>query len=224
MAFAVLLVTGILFSALRWMESLSESKAFYFLGLSVFLAECVHALVTSNIGPKGPYDIVGAALSLAVPVLCISGWVLFFHGAAVALLFGVAEEMSGDKYLEEHCSFDKAEAAERRRDYQAAESLYREAIEGMPKRPEPLVHLGEMLIKIGRHADAAEQFRKALTMVDDRDARARFTFRLAEAQGLAGQKDAAIETLRRFEKAAKDTKYAGYARDRLAKLEGAADS
>ena len=162
----------------------------------------------------GVVALVGAALS----------WSLFFHGALMAMLFGAVEGTGADKYLEEHCSFDKAEAAERRRDYQAAESLYREAIERMPKRPEPLVHLGEMLIKTGRHADAAEQFRKALTMVEDRDARARFTFRLAEAQCLAGQRAAAIETLRGFEKAAKDPKYAGYASGRLARLEGAADS
>jgi len=126
--------------------------------------------------------------------------------------------MMGDDRPAELYSFDKADVAEKQRDYQTARALYLEAIAQMPRRPEPRIRLAQLLVRLRRYEDAAEQLRTALGLVEGVEARARHAFRLAEVQVMAGQKEAAIKTLHQVEADAANTKYAEYARERLADL------
>jgi len=217
-AFGALFLIGVVFSWLHAKERLPENRLFYFVGVIAFIFLCSFAVGRSVIWPTSQYDIGRAIVALALPAACASSWVPFLWGAMGLLIFRVARELMGNDRTAEACSFSKADVAEKQRDYQTAKALYLEAIKQMPRRPEPRIRLAELLIRLRRYEGAADQLRSALDLVKGVEARARHAFRLAEVQVMAGQKDAAIETLHRVEADAADTKYAEYARERLAGL------
>jgi tetratricopeptide (TPR) repeat protein len=215
---AVLFLLGWVFSALYLKETFGESKLFFLIGLLTLVFSCAFAVSRSPLGPTSQYDIFGAAAALLAPGIAASSWLPFLWGLGAWMIVWASRAMLGDERVARHFSFDKAELAENRRDYQTAKQLYLKAIEQMPQRPEPRLRLAELLIRIRRYPDAAEQLKVALGLTQDLDSRARLVFRLAEAQALAGQRDAATEALRDFEREASGTKYADFARERLAAL------
>jgi tetratricopeptide (TPR) repeat protein len=215
---AVPFLLGIVFSALHLKEVFGESKLFYFIGLLALVFSCAFAVSSLPLGPSGPYDIIGAAAAVLTPAIAASSWLPFLWGLGAWIIVRLSRAMLGDERVARHFSFDKAELAENRRDYQTAKQLYLKAIEQMPLRPEPRLRLAELLIRIRRYPDAAEQLKAALGLTQDMENRARLAFRLAEALALAGQREAAVATLQDFEREAGGTKYADFARERLAAL------
>jgi tetratricopeptide (TPR) repeat protein len=207
----IVFITGCIFSYLRWNESLSESKLFYLGGLGVSFVEIAWAV---SITPDGA-TLIFTVLPL---VVCMFSWVFFYHGLMIFVIFGVVKEIMGDGRLGEHISFDKAEAAVKKRNYAQAEELFIEAVQRFQTRAEPRIKLAEFYADRGRHEDAAAQIETALNFVKDMEARARFTFRLAEMLQKSGKMEEARAALKTFQESAANTKYAEFAALRLAEM------
>ena len=135
-------------------------------------------------------------------------------------IFSAAREMLALGSIEQHYSFDQAEAAEKRQDFKAAEQLYREAIERMEHRHEPYLRLAEVLIKLKHPIEAAEEMQKALDRVEDIDARARFSFRLADILEAGGEGNQSMQALNQIREEAKGKKYENYAVERIERATG----
>jgi thioredoxin-like negative regulator of GroEL len=151
-------------------------------------------------------------------VACMFSWVFFYHGLMLFMIFGVVKEIMGDGRLSEHISFDKAEAAMKKRNYAQAEELFIEAVQRFRTRAEPRIKLAEFYADRGRHEDAASQLAAALDFVKDMEARATFTFRLAEMLQRAGKKEEAKAALEKFRVSAVNSKFAEFAALRLAEM------
>ncbi|MDP6117771.1 MAG: hypothetical protein QF437_32275 [Planctomycetota bacterium] len=209
--FAIVFITGCVFSFVRWNENFSESKLLYLTGLFVSFAEAAWAVSTVP-------DAAGPFLKVLPIVASMFSWVFFYHGLMMFFFFAVAKEMMGDDRVSEHISFDKADAAMKKRNYKEAEELYIEAVQQFRTRAEPRIQLAEFYAKRGRHEDAAAQFQAVLGLVKDLEARARFTFRLAEMLQNAGKKEEARAALKSFQQSAANTRFAEFAALRLSEL------
>lgn len=211
----IVFITGCIFSYVRWNETFSESKLFYMGGLCVFFAEAVWSISNYRVNMPGP---AGAIMTVMPVVACTFSWVFFFHGLMTSCLFGAAKEIMGDGRLSEHISCDKAEAAVKKHNYAEAEAHYLEAVQHFRNRAEPRIMLAEFYADRGRHEDAATQLDSALNFVKDMEARARFTFRLAEMLQKAGKKEQARAALKKFQESAANTRFAEFAALRLAEM------
>jgi tetratricopeptide (TPR) repeat protein len=79
-------------------------------------------------------------------------------------------------------------------DYETARQRFQAAVEQNPDDAESLSNLGQVLVKLGRTAEAVPRFERAAQIVPTRWA---YQFNLARAQGLLGNWDQAIATYRR---------------------------
>lgn len=211
---------GVLFTYLRLMEPFRESKWFYGVGCAVFTLTAIWAGSRADFSGVGGSDVFGA-LAVFMPFigagLC---WFFFFNGAMAFLLFSTARAMLGLDRIKELCSFDQAEAAERRQDFARAEQLYREAMGRLPDRHEPHLRLADLLVKQKRLAEATDQLRLAIRKLPDQDLefRATLTFRLVEVLEMANDLTEARKVLEHFGQTAEGTRFADYAKSRLARF------
>ncbi len=79
-------------------------------------------------------------------------------------------------------------------DYEAALDRFRAAIEKNPNDAESLSNLGQVLVRLGRTAEAIPFFERASRISPERWA---YQFNMARAQGLLGNWDGAVTTYRR---------------------------
>lgn len=78
--------------------------------------------------------------------------------------------------------------------YESALEQYQAAVERNPQDAESLSNLGQVLVRLGRTAEAIPYFERAIQILPNRWA---YQFNLARAQGLTGNWDAAIASYRR---------------------------
>lgn len=132
---------------------------------------------------------------------------------------GTARFMMGDKNIEVAPTFDMAEAALKRGEFDQAIALFEEAVRTWPKSPTPQVHMADALIRLQRFPEAAGCLRKAVALIPEPADASPVVFRLADVLAKQmGQRDQAAQVLQDFIRRYPDTKFADYARERLAGL------
>ena len=113
-------------------------------------------------------------------------------------------------------TYDRAEGAESRGDYEGAAELYRKETDSDPTDREAHRRLAEVLLKMGSPREAVEELRSVLALSKEEEARCAAAFRLAEVlQDEMGDREAAADLYRMVLQDYPDSKYAGHARSRL---------
>lgn len=206
----------------RRMEAIREDRRLQlcFLGWcgatgTIFARAVVNAL--------GPSASLGDAITIPfVLLICVGPGgalyaLLFARGfsALMARLFGFpsVEGMTLEK------THDRADAAEKQKQYDDAETLYSEAID---EDPDDLVgrrKRAEVLLKEGKVDEALAEFRRLAELVADPEARALLLFRTADLLvHHKGQPERAAQMLEYFAAHSRSARWAGLARQRAAKL------
>lgn len=115
-------------------------------------------------------------------------------------------------------TYDQAEAAEKRHDWERATELYAREVDADPTDLEARRRLAEVLIRRGRPGEAAAQISALLPQVGDPEMRLNLGFRLADLHAGLGDRGAAHEVLTRTAFAVRGTKWEKFAQERLARL------
>jgi tetratricopeptide (TPR) repeat protein len=113
-------------------------------------------------------------------------------------------------------TYDVAEKAEHDGEFDRAMALYGEEVARDPKDPEPLRRMGEIHLRRGAVTDALDCLRRALPLVADPEPKSTLAFRLSDLLEREGRTSEARSLLESIERDLAGTRYAAYARDRLA--------
>lgn len=111
-------------------------------------------------------------------------------------------------------TYDRAEAAEKARQWDRAIRLYREASLRDPGDAVPWLRIAEVEYRRGRPAEAASACREALLFLEGRQ-RAAAVFRIAEFETEAGRPEVARGLLQEYLESEPDDELKNYARSRL---------
>jgi tetratricopeptide (TPR) repeat protein len=155
---------------------------------------------------------------MSVVCLLLSGYV-FIYMVRFYVEHAQTTLMS-DHQLKVPKTYDKAEAAERRMDYETAAALYKIEIEDDPEDGEACRRLAEVYIKVGDFRSALSQFNRAIECNLERDRKCAVLMRMADLHaGYLGDIDAAIDTLQTIIHQYPTSKHADYAKVRLRTLD-----
>jgi len=230
--FALLCLYGIAASlAFRYVEGLRQSAwavggylALYWILFVPFALGAFPVL-------GSPHGSVAAAASASATVLTgfIRGGVVLFVNAVALwysgeyVLTALARALTSDSQIVVRKTYDKAEAAEARHDFETAASLYEQEIASDPEDHEAHRRLGELLVKMGRAREGAARLERALELAEQADERCAAAFRLAEVYH--DQLDDPEQALRLYTLIARShpgNRLARYARERAERLKASA--
>ena len=116
-------------------------------------------------------------------------------------------------------SLERAQAAERKGDWERALDLYRAALVGEASDVETLHRIAEIESRLGRRDAAVTALREALAYVRVSRLRLEIVFRIAEEEISAGRPDRARRVLAEHAEREPDTKLAGLARRRMDEID-----
>ncbi|MBM4082009.1 MAG: tetratricopeptide repeat protein [Planctomycetes bacterium] len=160
---------------------------------------------------------------LSKVALCIVG--LMFHAYFIAfairhhLLDVLPTVLMGDDRLRMPKTYDRAEKAERARDFAQAAQLYREAVAQDPKDLEARRRLAEVHVQLGDYDAAIRELTAALAETAELDLRGPLVVRLAEILVQhRNDRMAALERLYKFKDEAAGTRHAEYVQARIEAL------
>jgi len=171
---------GALFSFVTWLKpERVDTPLFRWLGLCGMAAgwASIGAAIRAEAGPAGGGNtfamLVGMGLSSAP-------WAFFIAALIPSVLGRIATSAMSDGRLQLRPAYDKAEAAEARRDFAAAETLYRDIAAQRPDDPEPLRRLAELLVKRGDPRAAANAMQQAIRIEENPNEKFLLSIRLSE--------------------------------------------
>lgn len=213
-------LASVLLARLEWLRNWKPAHVIH---LAVFVMLTVFYFRSSDLAPGGFG--LGAAISLAVVFLsyaiaCAANAVAF--ACIVSHYFvGFGEWVMGYGDILRIKTYDRAEGAEARRDFEGAAELYREKIEEDPEDPEARRRLGEVLLKLDRAEEAEREFRGALEAAEELEMHSAIAFRLAEVlDETLGRPDEAAEMYRNIVDTHPESQHATFAKSRLRHMHG----
>ncbi len=156
-----------------------------------------------------------AVISLTLGGICHCG---FVAKAGAELIFEAARRAKGDHLLVVEKTYDQAEAAEKRRDWDTAERLYRAEVDGDPADAQARIRLGEIYLKLDRVDEATLLFAAALPLLDEPEQQGPLAFRLSEIYSKSGKLEQAREVLSAAVSDLAGTRYEAFAQKRLDSL------
>ena len=202
-------VVAALFSAVGRLRESTLASIIYvtgFLGLNVQL---------SRVSDPGP----GILLAAAAAFIGLIFNVVAMRFALARLLTALGRALTGDDALRYAKSYDRAEAAESRGDYEAAAGLYREAIAADARDAEAHRRLADALLKDGKPHDAGRVLKQLVDLCTDPEDRCGAIFRLAEVlHEKLNDERAAGELYELVSRDYANTRFDEYARGRLEAL------
>lgn len=148
---------------------------FLLLGLSVTAIR----LIAARDGGAGPEGIMLGAVGVT--------WGVFMAHAAGSLFMAVRRRATSDSNIPEIRTYDQAEAAERRRDWETAERLYKAALAEDPSDLETRRRLGELAIRRGDLEAALRIFQSVLPRIPEREKKLALAFRMADLMAGPGK-------------------------------------
>jgi tetratricopeptide (TPR) repeat protein len=192
-----------------------QSSAVHAVSVAAYLALAASVAGTC-IGIRGAHPIMTVpafALILIVGVVLGHRYVAFliaeYMDRAHASLTGISG-MTVKK------TYDVAEKAEHEGDLDRALSLYADEAAKDPADAEPPRRMGEIHLRRGKVSEAIEHFRRALPLVREPDPHSTLAFRLADLLEKEGRAEESRSVLTSIAAQHAGTRYADYARQRLA--------
>ncbi|MBI2900982.1 MAG: hypothetical protein HYY17_12420 [Planctomycetes bacterium] len=120
-------------------------------------------------------------------------------------------------------SYDRAEAAERDREWDAAVRLYREEVARDPADPEPWRRIAEIEVRRDRTEASAAPYREALARLREPEPKATLAFRFSDVLVRMGRVEEGRAVLERATADLKGTRFEEFAKERLKNLPVRAD-
>jgi len=169
---------------------------------------------------------LGAAFGVFI---LLAGWVLglvFNAGAlyyvAICFLGAIGRTLTSDDQVVVRKTYDRAEGAESRGDYEEAAALYRKEIGADPDDREAHRRLAELLLKLARKQEAVEELRRVMELSEGEEKLCAAAFRLAEVLGEELGRE--VEAADLYQMIVRDHPASSYARYARARLEGMSGS
>lgn len=159
-------------------------------------------------------------LIFALPVLLVAiGLALRFMMFLVADWFETAHRFgTGIDRMTIEKTYDRAEKAEREKNFDEAIRMYAEEGRADPEDPEPWRRIAEIEVTRDRLAESIGPFRRALTMTADPEAKVTVTFRLADILARVDRTGEARELIDGVAREFRGTRYEAFAQERLRAL------
>lgn len=211
-------VASVLFARIEWLRDWKPAHIVY---VAIFVALSALYFRSSDL-QAGSFSI-GSAIGLAVIFLSYA-LACAANGVAFACIvshyfvgFGYWLMSYGDILRVK--TYDRAEGAEARREFDRAAELYREKLEEDPEDPEAYRRLAEVLLKLDRPQEAEAEFRRALEVAEEAEFCSSLAFRLAEVLDESlGRPEEAAEMYRLIVNEYPDSEHAAFAKSRLRHL------
>ncbi|GEM_PF-5349611 len=168
---------------------------------------------------------VNLSLLFLFPILLVGlGCVFRFLTFLVGEWFDTARRAAvGVESMRIQKSYDRAEKAERERDWENAVRLYSEEAARDAEDPEPWRRIAEIEVRRERAIESIGPFQAALTRLKEPEARCSAAFRLADILVRLDRADEARRTIESMAQAYPGTKFESFAKERLKILASRAD-
>jgi tetratricopeptide (TPR) repeat protein len=209
------LYCGVMSSLSRSERPLLQNSLFHAASVALYLALAT-AVAGAFIGIKGSHPLMTVPAFVLVLIFGVGigfRYVSFLLSEYMDRIHASATGVSGMKIQK---TYDRAEKAEHEGDLAGAMALYGEEEARDPLDPEPPRRLAELHWKRGDRESAFSAFRRALLRVEAPEARSTLAFRLADLLGRSGKQTEERELLESIERSLAGTRFAAYARERLA--------
>ena len=213
-------VASVLFVRVEWLKDWKPAHIIH-----VFVFAVLSLLYFGASGLTAGSFSLGAALGLGVVFLAYI-LVCFANAVAFACIashyfVGIGHWLTSYNKILRIKTYDRAEGAEARKDFEKAAELYRESIEDDPEDAEAHRRLAEVLLKLDCPEDAEEEFRRALELAEEGGVRSSIAFRLAEVlDETLGRPEDAAEMYEMIVKQHPESHHAEFAKSRLRHLSG----
>ena len=185
---------------------------------ALFASGCLWFVCSVGASISGPVGAIFAlftvivGLGFALAMNAVSLW--SFADCVIDIVMKTA---SGDIHIKVKRTYDRAEAAQARHDYETALSLYRKVLEDDPKDREAHRRIGELCLTMGRTEEATEALRRVIAASETENEWCAGVLRLAEVLGEElGRPGEARDLYESIIKRYPRGRHAGYACSRMA--------
>jgi len=214
-AFLLLCLYGIVASVVfHYSRRARELKLGHLLHLLIFFGLAAYMWVGITRLKTMPLIAFGTGLLESIVVILCNGYVTLI--LMKVYVYRLHTFFTSDDQLVVRKTYDRAEAAEMRKDYGLAVELYKHEVEIDPADGEAQRRLGEAYAKDGNYGQAASELQKAVELIEDPDKKRSLMLRISNLfADLIGDKKSAVRELQRIIEDYPESKQAGFARIRL---------
>ena len=211
---------SVLFARVEWLKDWKPAHIIH-VGVFALLSILYFSVIEIPMGSLNLGAAIGVGVAfLSYAIACFANAVAF---ACIASHYfvGFGQWLMSYDQIFRIKTYDRAEGAEARKNFERAAEPYREKIEEDPEDPEAHRRLAEVLLKLDRPEDAEGAFRRGLEAAEDGEVRSSIAFRLAEVldESLGRPGDAA-EMYEMIVEHHPDSHHAAFAKSRLRHLNG----